>query len=432
MPLDLDPLRRAPLPPGTKGLPPGLPGDFAAQDIAGRGWNLLRGDVPLPAAVLRRSRLDGNIEAMQHYLAKRGASLAPHGKTTLCPDLFERQLGAGAWGISVATVQQLALCHAIGVERVLIANEVIGRAELAALAEMARTRPHADYFFLVDSIEAADQAQAAFAAAEGAPPAQVLIEIGFSGGRCGVRSIDAAVALARHVQRLDRVSLCGIEGYEGLLLAPDGTADAAATERYLDTVCEAASRIAAAGLFAADREILLSAGGSVYYDMVAERFARSGLAGARVLIRSGCYLAHDHGFYARQHDQACTRAIDGAPPALAPALEVWARVLSRPEPGLAILGAGKRDLSYDIDLPVADRWFRPGRDTAPADFAGGEVVSLSDQHAFLRLGDMAPVLAVGDVVILGISHPCTTFDRWPLLLEVDDAFDVVGGMRTCF
>ncbi|WP_136162100.1 alanine racemase [Sphingomonas flavalba] len=432
MPLALDPLRRAPLPPGTKGLPPGLPAGFAAADIAGRGWNLLRGDVPLPAAVLRRSHVAANIAAMQSYLAERGALLAPHGKTTLCPELFARQIDAGAWGITVANVQQLALCHATGVDRVLIANEVVGDAELDALARMAAERPAAEYIFLVDSIAGADQAQAAFARAGGAGPAQVLVEIGFAGGRCGVRSIDAALALAAHVRRLDRLSLRGIEGYEGLLLAADGSADPAATERYLDSVCAAAGAIAAEGLFDVAGGVILSAGGSVYYDMVVDRLARSGLDGARVVIRSGCYVAHDHGFYARHHDQARARATSGAPPALAPALELWARVLSRPEPDLAILSAGKRDLSFDIDLPVADRWFRPGHHAAPERFDDGAVFSLSDQHAFLRLGPSAPAIAVGDVVILGISHPCTTFDRWPLLLEVDDAFTVVVGLRTCF
>jgi D-serine deaminase-like pyridoxal phosphate-dependent protein len=62
----------------------------------------------------------------------------------------------------------------------------------------------------------------------------------------------------------------------------------------------------------------------------------------RVVLRSGCYLTHDDGLYARASPL----------PELRPALELWARVLSCPEPGLAIAGFGKRDAPYDIDLPV--------------------------------------------------------------------------------
>ena len=117
---------------------------------------------------------------------------------------------------------------------------------------------------------------------------------------------------------------------------------------------------------------------------------------------------------------------------LQPALQVWAVVQSLPEPGRAICAFGKRDVSFDIDLPRAELWHRPGLPAAaqPAP-AGLAVVKLNDQHAFVD-GAGTAALAVGDLLGFGISHPCTTFDKWPLLLEVDDAFNVVGAIRTCF
>ena len=62
---------------------------------------------------------------------------------------------------------------------------------------------------------------------------------------------------------------------------------------------------------------------------------------------------------------------------------------------------------------------------------GHSITRLNDQHAFLRCPAGSP-LAVGDLVGLGISHPCTTFDKWSLISVVNDTYDVVGAIRTFF
>ncbi|MFV3075483.1 alanine racemase [Niveispirillum fermenti] len=422
--LTLVPLLSEPLPPGTKGLPP-LPPGFTLDRIADQGWRVLAGDVPLPVAVLKRSAMDRNIARMQSYLATGGMKLAPHGKTTMCPQLFERQLQAGAWGITVANVQQLALCHAIGVERVLIANEVLGRAELAAFAGMSAEAPGSTYHLLLDSVAGARQVQAAMAARPDAPPARVMIEVGFPGGRCGVRSLADGLTLADEIQRLDRLRLVGVEGYEGLLPGPE------AVNAYLDIVVRLLTILRADGRFADPDHILLSAGGSAYFDLVTRLFGGVGAPDIVPILRSGCYITHDDGFYRRLLGDVAAR---GQAPGLEPALEVWARVLSRPEPGLLVLSAGKRDLSHDIDLPTLKSWYRPGLHEAPQPVAGWRITKLSDQHAHV-LAEMpaaATPLDVGDMVALGISHPCTTFDKWRVLLEVDDGYRVTGGLKTFF
>lgn len=422
--LNLAPLLAEPLPPGTKGLPP-LPTGFTLDGIAGQGWRVLAGDVPLPAALLKRPAMDRNIARMQTYLAASGMKLAPHGKTSMCPQLFERQLQAGAWGITVANIQQLALCHAIGVERVLIANEVLGPAELAAFAAMSAEVPDHAYHLLLDSVEGARQLQAAMAARPEAPPARVLIEVGFPGGRCGVRSLADGLVLADAIRRLDRLRLVGVEGYEGLLPDPR------AVNAYLDIVVGLLTMLRANGRFADPDQVLLSAGGSAYFDLVARLFGGVGAPGIVPILRSGCYITHDDGFYGRLLGEVAAR---GEAPGLEPALEVWARVLSRPEPGLLVLSAGKRDLSHDIDLPGLKSWYRPGLHEAPQPTNGWRIVKLSDQHAHVVAGapDDATPLAAGDMVALGISHPCTTFDKWRVLLEVDDDYRVTGGLKTFF
>ena len=118
-------------------------------------------------------------------------------------------------------------------------------------------------------------------------------------------------------------------------------------------------------------------------------------------------------------------------PAPAPALQVWAQVQSLPEPGLMVAGFGKRDVSHDLDLPVLEAWYRPGLHTRPVPLAGCRLLRLYDQHACIAVPEDA-ALAIGDLVAVGVSHPCTTFDKWPLLALIDDDYRVLDGIRTFF
>jgi D-serine dehydratase len=117
---------------------------------------------------------------------------------------------------------------------------------------------------------------------------------------------------------------------------------------------------------------------------------------------------------------------------LRPALEVWGTLQSRPEPTRAYVSAGKRDLSHDLDLPIVTGWCRPGsgRVVLPLG-AEHRIFKLNDQHAHLELPADSP-LAIGDLVRIGISHPCTTFDRWQLVYVVDDDYTVIDAIRTFF
>jgi D-serine deaminase-like pyridoxal phosphate-dependent protein len=196
--------------------------------------------------------------------------------------------------------------------------------------------------------------------------------------------------------------LAGIEGFEGTL-------EEGAVDGFLEFLREVVVALDARGAFGGVDEIVATAGGSAFFDHVAERLRFDSLSRpVRVVLRAGCYVTHDDGLYA-----AATPL-----PSLRAALELWARVLSCPEPGLAIAGFGKRDAPYDIGLPVV------------RSHAGVQVEALNDQHAYLR--DVDRVLAVGDTVVCGISHPCTAFDKWPLIGVVDDDDIVIGAVRTHF
>ena len=417
------------LPAGTKGLP--LDGSIGrVGDLAGRGLNLLRGDLPMPVALLKRSALDNNLRVMQAYIERAGVNLAPHAKTTMCPQLFARQLSHGSWGLSAATMTQFKLCHDFGVERLILANQLVGRAEITGLARLWAQTPQRAYYVLVDSIEGAKAISDGFRECAGAPPARLLIEVGIPHGRCGVRTLEEGLSLARAIQSLPHVELHGVEGYEGLRVSDHAGHDTAAVLDFLSTVRRLYEALAADNLFADPDQIIVSAGGSAYYDLVAHVLSGNP-QGVVVVLRSGCYVTHDSGFYRRLLMRIQHRAIEGPAPHLVAALEVWSRVISRPEPNLAIVMMGKRDVSYDIDLPVVRWWFREGRHDAPQSVDGLVVDKLNDQHGYLTVPAEAD-LAVGDLLGFDISHPCTTFDKWSLLLEVDDDYTVVGGLKTFF
>jgi D-serine deaminase-like pyridoxal phosphate-dependent protein len=374
-------------------------------------------DLPTPSLVVRESALAHNVEAMAAWCAARGVALAPHGKTTMAPAIFGRQLAAGAWGITVSDARQARVAEAAGAERVLIANEVLAGADLAWLAERERRSPRATLLY-VDSDEGARRGAAA-ARAQGVELG-VLLEVGYEGGRTGVRSDDDAVDLGSRLAAEPGLRLAGVAAYEGLIGAHDAPQTLAAVDALLDRVSEIAQALS--DRF--DGPPVLTAGGTTFFARVARRLApRAASLGGTLVLRRGCYVTHDHGLYARALGP---EARDGLPE-LRPALELRGRVLSRPEPERAILDFGRRDCSYDAGLPVPVGLERAGAARPLA----GEIVALNDQHAHVRLAasdDAAP----GDVVVCGISHPCTTLERWRLIAVVDDARRVTEAIETQF
>jgi D-serine dehydratase len=431
--MKLDELLSSAVDPVTKGWPaaPALP----LREVGGQGWNFLRGDLPLPVALLKASALSHNSRWMRRFIEHFGVAICPHGKTTMAPQLFARQLADGAWGITVATVQQLRVCRRFGVQRVVLANQLTGRQAIGEVLEELRADPGFWFACLVDSQAAAEQLAAEARSFGNDRPLQVLLEGGYPGGRTGCRTVEQALAVARACAAAPELALIGIEGFEGLIARPTAAETAATVERFLASLVEIAKACAAEDLFAPDQKILLSAGGSAFFDQVAKAFRAARLEReVEVVLRSGCYLTNDSKMYRQFFDQMRNRApeIDALGDGLQAALELWAYVQSTPEPGLAIATLGKRDVSFDVDLPVPEQWFRPGIHERPQALgAGFAVTGLNDQHAYVRLPHDSP-LRVGDLLSFGISHPCTTFDKWQLLYVVDDEYRVIEGIRTFF
>lgn len=123
-----------------------------ASELSGKGWNLLANDLPFPLAVIHRNALEHNIAWMQSYAQRKGVALAPHGKTSMSPQLFEMQLAGGAWGLSFATLYQVAVGVEAGAQRIIIANQVVCDADFDALAALRMRHADLRIWFLVDSL----------------------------------------------------------------------------------------------------------------------------------------------------------------------------------------------------------------------------------------------------------------------------------------
>ncbi|WP_118180886.1 amino acid deaminase [Paraburkholderia phosphatilytica] len=413
--------------PFSKGLG-NVPGSgIQLGDAARLEWNLLDEDVSLPAAVLYADRIEHNLKWMQAFVAEYGVKLAPHGKTTMAPQLFRRQLETGAWGITLATAHQTRAAWHGGVKRVLLANQLVGRRNMAIIAELL-SDPEFEFLCLVDSVEGVEQLGEFFGAAK--KPLQVLIELGVPGGRTGVRDDAQRDAVLAAIARYpDALKLAGIELYEGVLK------EEAEIRAFLQRAVATVRQLADSGRFARTPALLTGAG-SAWYDVVAEEFAKVQEQGRiDVVLRPGCYLTHDVGIYRKAQTDIFARnpVAKKMGEGLLPALQLWAYVQSIPEPDRAIVGFGKRDSAFDAGLPEPAKHYRPGTD-APREIAtseGWEVFGLMDQHAYLRIPAGAD-LKVGDMIAFDISHPCLTFDKWRQLLVVDPSYRVTEVIETFF
>lgn len=415
-----------PLPSLIRNLPPDIaatPAGIVAADM-----DVFDDRLTFPQMTVRWPALLANVATMQGFCDAADAWLAPHGKTTMAPHIFVEQLRAGAWGMTVATTRQALTCRAFGIDRILLANEVTHRGEIGRLVgELARDGAFELIVLVDDPANVAAWAGAARAARLDRPVG-MLVEHGWPSGRTGVRdraTLERVVAAIRAAR--PSVELLGIEGYEGI--APGRTDEERErnVDAYLGSLAEAARWTL--GEITVGRP-LVSAGGSVYFDRVVDRLGSKALPDFQLILRSGGYVTHDNGYYERSSPlSAASERLTGHA-RLQAALELWGVTLSRPEPDLAILGFGHRDAPARIDPPVA-LWHAGRGGTVTAIEPGVRVRRMDDQHAYLDLsGRFDP--GVGDFVGCGISHPCEAFERWRIMLAVDDARRVVGLIPTYF
>ncbi|MGX0956387.1 D-serine dehydratase [Pseudomonas viridiflava] len=390
-----------------------------------RPGDSLVSDVSLPALVVHQQALDHNIRWMQTFATNSGAELAPHGKTSMVPALFRRQIEEGAWGMTLATAVQTQAAYAHGVRRILMANQLVGQPNMALIAELLADSTF-EFHCMVDHPDNVAALGAFFA--ERGLRLNVMIEYGVPGGRCGCRTEAQVLELADAVLAQPSLALTGIEGYEGVI---HGDHAISGIRAFAASLVRLAVELQDKGAFALDRPIV-TASGSAWYDLIAEAFDEQAVRERFLsVLRPGSYVVHDHGIYKDAQCCVLDRRAELSE-ALRPALEVWAHVQSMPEPGFAVIAMGKRDVAYDAGLPNPLRRYKAG--VLPAsgdDVSGCKVTAVMDQHAFMTVAPDCE-LKVGDIIAFGTSHPCLTFDKWRSGCLVDDDLRVIEPFSTYF
>ncbi|MEU5366763.1 amino acid deaminase [Streptomyces sp. NPDC005925] len=413
-----------------KGLPPDADG-LTVAELAAQRRNLFTGGFTTPVLVLSAERLEHNLALMETYAARHGLTFAPHGKTSMAPQLFRRQIERGAWGITLAVPHQVRVARAFGVQRIFLANELVDAAALRWIAGEMAADPAFRFVCYVDSVRGVELMDAALrdasrpvdAAPGAARPVDVVVELaGGDGARTGVRTEAECAAVADAVAAVPTLRLVGVAGYEGEV----PRADPERVRGWLRRLVALAGDFDKSGRFEGLDEIVVSAGGSAWFDAVADVFAEIPALSLPVLklLRSGAYVSHDDGHYGE------VTPFNRVPEegALRPALRLWAQVVSRPSAEQAFANAGKRDAAYDLDMPVVQVVRRDGGEL-PA--TGITVTRVSDQHAWVRTEPGAD-LEVGDWLGMGLSHPCTSFDKWQLIPVVEADGTVADYVRTFF
>jgi D-serine dehydratase len=398
---------------------------MTSREIIAQRWNLLQEDLSLPTAVLYEGKLAHNLAWMQQFIQAYGVKLAPHGKTTMAPQLFARQLQTGAWGITLATAHQTRVAYEHGVRRVLMANQLVGKQNMEVISRLLRDEKF-EFYCLVDSAQLTDQLGAFFAKQK--QRLNILIELGVEGGRTGIRNQKELDVLLGALRRWrDHIAVCGIELYEGVLT------EEAAIREFLLRAVEVAVKLAKEKQF--DRNpAILSGAGSAWYDVVAEVFTGADIGyPIEIVLRPGCYLTHDVGVYreAQKRIQAKNPIAQKMHSGLLPALQLWAYVQSIPEKEKAILTLGKRDAAFDSGLPTPALQYRPGEVTPHASPSHWKLSRMMDQHAFMKISE-GDDIKVGDMIGLDISHPCLTFDKWRYIPVLNSSYEVIDIVQTFF
>lgn len=376
-----------------------------------------------PFMTLDETAVAHNVAVMASWCERAGVELAPHAKTTMAPALWQLQFAAGACGITVATEAQLRTARSFGVPTVMVANNVVRPEAIRWIAAEQEADEGFTCLVWADSLDAVRVLRAALDGRRVRVPIKVLAELGGHRGRTGARSMGEAHRVAVAVRQSPGLALAGVAGYEGALTHGSAAADLALVDDYLRELRDL--HRALLGLYEV-ADVIITAGGSIYFDRVVEILASERAEGVRVVLRSGAYIAHDDGVYAR-----LTPSVRAAGPQFRSAMSVWARVLSRPEAFIAYLDAGRRDLPTDEGWPLlvdARRGSTPQVDRVRLG-PGHEVIAMNDQHTHVRLPDGSP-LRVGDLVRLSPSHPCTTFDKWQSVALVAD-HDCVDPVVSC-
>lgn len=410
----------------TKGF--GVDEPTSIAELVSQRPSIFDGPFVWPLMVLDGAAMHHNIDLHAEFCRARGFELAPHGKTMMAPAIFAAQFAAGAWGMTAATISQVRAYRAFGIDRIVLANELVDYRGLRWLLDELERSPELEFWCWVDSVRGVELLGEALTEHAGSRNLHVLVELGHHRGRTGVRTRAEAIEVARATSGVQRLQLDGVALYEGTISGASTEQNLAAVAALVDEARHVVESLCTERLLDRDR-VIVSAGGSAYFDVVADHLSEPWPEGITptLVLRSGAYVTHDDGLY----EDISGYGRLGTPERPRPALHLWALVVSRPEHDLALAGFGKRDAPIDAGMPVPTRVRRSDGTIEPLE--GWTVTNLNDHHAHLyRSRDDATAIEVGELIEVGISHPCTAFDRWKFIPIVDEEYRVVDCAETFF
>lgn len=406
-------------------------------------WNILKGNVSLPAATLSDSAIKHNSAWLKKFSEKFDFQLAPHGKTTMLPDLFNLQIRSGCWGITLANAAQVAVAYECGVKRVIMANQLVGRANMDIISTILKLDSSFEFFCLVDSSKNVEQLGNFFS--KRAQKISVFLEYGPMGGRTGIRDESQERNVLTELRKWkNTISVAGVEFFEG-------TGILKTEEEIRHFIQKTLSRVPVLNSDFGGQEVIITGAGTSWLDVVAEeflKFEKSCDIPLKKILRSGCYLIFDEGLYEKMESRVSSMKLGQGSgdhailsEKLKPAMNIWASVLSLPEPNLAIIGMGRRDVAMDCGYPIPQRHYRsvgteedsmtPVEHDANQGLESWDVFHMMDQHTFLRIKENANI-EVGDVISFGIYHACTNLDKWKNVLLVDNELHVIDVLQSAF
>lgn len=331
-----------------------------------------RKDIDTPALVIDIPAMEQNITKMADFAKGQGIGLRPYIKTHKSTILAHKQLAAGAIGIGCATMEEAEVMAASGIGDILIGNQIVGSVKMARLMRLAQ---HTDIMVAVDDYQNVNDLSAATQAA--GVKVRILVEVDVGAHRCGVKSVEAALQLAKHVDTVAGLEFCGFMGYEShLQLIAEPEERAAQVEKEVGLLVNTARMAKSAGM----RAEIVSAAGTLTYK-------ETGKLPGITEIQPGTYIFMDSRYYAKQTD-------------FNRALTVLATVISHPVDNYIVVDAGSKTLSQDGGMPEVKN------------LAGAQLARLWEEHGKIELAEPIPELKVGDKIEIFPSHVCTTVNLY--------------------
>ena len=335
-------------------------------------------DVDTPALLLDLDAFERNLGTMTEAVRPFDVRLRPHAKSHKCAEIARRQIAAGAVGVCVQKTSEAEALVAGGVADVLIANEVVGRAKLARVAQLGKS---ARIGVCVD--DAAVVAELDEAARAAGARLDVYIEVNVGANRCGVEPGAPALRLAQTVSRSANLRFAGLQAYHG-------------AAQHLRSVEERRAAIAQAVEKAGRTRRLIEDEG-LACDIVTGAgtgtFLYEGASGVYDELQPGSYVFMDADYNRNRWDGF---------PRFEQSLFIWSTVMSAPTPERVVVDAGLKAHSFDSGMPQLVGW------------PGVEYARPSDEHGVLKVapGARAPRLGEKLRLVPGHCDPTVNLYDW--------------------